>query len=351
MTNYLQNSDLRFAAKGMKVPVRPSVLKRWAIMLSAMVISICCAMIALRCLQLFSDNSIKPAIGCSIYFFSSLVLSLYFLVRWKSERERQRDLFTKPKYILIKMEIPSESILRWMISIFAACFVLLNLATAMVCIYNLPDRSSRPLPGSIFLLISIILISCLFLKLGKERSQYKKQLNNLVGETPNEKPIEESILRLSGAFQQWMVLLSTTIVSFSGVCAAYFCLFTLPDKISRPLTGSLFYLCSALLLISFFVLQWNGEKIGLPDARNIESRKIIIKENFSEKLIKWVMALYAVGFTLLSLAAAILCLFFGLPDKSVRPDAAVMFLFSGLVAISILTFALWRNQPTTKAQL
>jgi hypothetical protein len=32
----------------------------------------------------------------------------------------------------------------------------------------------------------------------------------------------------------------------------------------------------------------------------------------------------------------------------VRPDAAVIFLFSGLSAISILTFALWRNQPSPK---
>jgi small-conductance mechanosensitive channel len=348
MMNNIQNSDLRFVAKGMKAPVSPGGFKRWVTTLSAIAISICCAMLSLRCLQLFSDNSIKPTIGCSIYFFSALVLFLYFLVQRKFEMKPQIDLFTEPRYILINMETLSESILRWMISIFAALFLLLNIATAIVCIYNLPDRSTRPLPGSIFLLISLIFICCLLIKLGKERSQYRKRHNNFVGDTLKEKPIEESVLRLSGAFRQWMVLLSTTIVSFSGVCAAYFCLFTLPDQTSRPFTGSLFYFCSALLLITFFVLQWNGEKIGLPDTRNIESRKIIIKDYFSEKIIKWVMALYAAIFTLLSIAAAILCLFFGLPDKSVRPDAAVIFLFSGLSAISILTFALWRNKPAPK---
>jgi hypothetical protein len=221
----------------------------------------------------------------------------------------------------------------------------------MVCIYSLPDKSSHPLPGSIFVLTSIIFISYLSLKLGRERSKHKKQLINFANDTPNTKPTEDSILRLSGPFQQWIVSLSTTIVSFSGVCAAYFCLFTLPDQIGRPLVGSFFYLCSALILVCFFSLQWKSEKIGLLDTPNIESRKIIIKEYFSEKLIKWVMASYTVGFTLLSVAAAILCLFFGLPDKSVRPDAAVIFLFSGLAAISILTFELWKDQPTIKAQL
>lgn len=349
MTNHLQNSDLRFVVKETKAALRSRRSKRWVTTLSAMAISICCAMLSLRCLQLLSDNSINPAIGYSFYFFSALVLSLYFLVQWKSEMKHQKDLFTESKYILINMETLSESILKWMISIFAACFLLLNIATATVCIYNLPDRSSRPLPGLIFVLVSLIFICCLLLKLVKERSQYKKLQNDIVGSTINKKPIEESVVRLSGAFRHWMVLLSTTIVSFSGVCAAYFCLFTLPDQISRPLTGSLFYLCSAFLLITKFILQWNGEKVGLADTRKKESRKIVIKEYFSEKIIKWVMALYAVGFTLLSLAAAILCLFFGLPDKSVRPDAAVIFLFSGLSAISILTFALWRNQPMLKA--
>lgn len=347
----MQNGDLRIVAKGMNVSLRPGVFKQWATPLSAVAISICCAMLSLRCLQLFSDNSTKPALGCSIYFFSALALFLYFFVQWKFEMKLQIDLFAEPKYILISIENLSESILRWMISFFATCFILLNIATAMVCIYSLPDKSSRPLPGLIFLLISLAFICCLLLKLGKERSQYKKQQNNLVGNTLNAKPIEESILRLPGAFRQWMVLLSTTIVSFSGVCAAYFCLFTLPDKISRPLTGSLFYLCSALLLISFFIFQWRIETVGLPDTRNMGGRKIIIKECFSEKLIKWVMALYVVGFTLLSAAAAIICLFFGLPDKSVRPDAAVIFLFSGLSAMSILTFILWRNRLTRKVLL
>jgi uncharacterized membrane protein len=60
------------------------------------------------------------------------------------------------------------------------------------------------------------------------------------------------------------------------------------------------------------------------------------------------MVIYTVGFALLSIAAAILCLFSGLPDKGVRPDAAVIYLFSGLSVITIITYALWKNHSATK---
>ena len=348
MMNYLQNSDAQFVNERMKIPVRPEAFKQWAIALSSLFLSVCSVLMALRCLQLFSDNSTKPGIGCSIYFFGSVVLFLYFFILWKSDKALRKSLSSETRFVLIKRETLSESILRWVMSIIAIPIVFSNLATAWVCIYKLPGKSSRPLPGLTFLLISITLISCLFLRLGKERSQYKKQLNNHADGIADENPVEESHLRLSGAFRQWVTTIITLTVCTGGVGASFICLLSLPDLTTRPIIGSLFYLISAFILIFYIMLQWKGEKSCLPIEMTSDKRTIILKEYFSEKTIKWTMSIYTVGFALLSIAAAILCLFSGLPDRGVWPDAAVIYLFSGLSVITIITNALWKNQSATR---
>jgi hypothetical protein len=216
---------------------------------------------------------------------------------------------------------------------------------SVACIYYLPDKTSRPLYGAIFVLVSILFICSLFLRLWKKRLQYNKQnpdfISNAVVYDRSEK---DSRTQLSEAIQQWISVASVIVVSFIGVLAAYTCMYSLPDKVSRPFIGSLFYLISAAALGSFFIQQWRGAKSFLAyDIDNMGDR-IIIRECFSEKLRKWILAICVAGYTLLSIATAILCLFFGLPDRSVRPDAAVFFLFSGISAITMLTYSLWKNQ-------
>jgi hypothetical protein len=348
MKNFLQNSDLQFVNERMKIPVKPESFKQWAITLSALFVSLCSVLMALRCLQLFSDNLTKPAIGCSIYFFGTVVLCLYFFILRKYDKAHQKNLSLETRYVFIKRETLSESILRWGMSIIALPIVFSNIAAAWVCIYNLPDKSSRPLPGLTFVLTSIALISCLFLRLGKERSQYKKELINYANGTADENPVEESHLRLSGACWQWVTTIITLTVSTGGVSASFICLLSLPDITTRPVIGSLFYFFSSIILIFYIILRWKGEKACLPIRNISEKRTIILKEYFSEKLIKWIVANYTVGFALLSIAAAILCIFSGLQDKSVRPDAAVIYLFSGLSVITIMTYTLWKNQSVTR---
>jgi len=343
--NYPRSSDLRFVTTGNVVPVKPGAFKRWSITLSTTATSICSAMIGLRCLQPFSDNSIKPITGCLVYLIGTLILWLYFFALWRFTTIYEAELAGKKSFSIEKIESPSDSILRWMISVIAVCFGLLNLATTMVCVYNLPDKTSRPIPGIIFATISTLFVCGLFLRLKKEKEQDKRQLSDHINNAAHELSAKESRIQRSGALQQWIAVVSAIIVSFSGVLASYTCMYSLPDQVSLPFIGSLFYLISASVLGSYFILQWKGEKkIHAYDIHN-GGQKIIIKEYFSEKLIKWMMAIYTMGYTLLSIATAILCLFSGLPDKGVRPDAAVIFLFSGLSVIAILVYVLWKYQP------
>jgi hypothetical protein len=326
-------------------PIEHRTFNRWAMMLSSIAISICSAMIGLRCLQIFGDNSIKPIAGCVVYLIGTLVLCLSFFVQRRSVAKYVKGISEKKSLIIVNIESLSDSILRWLISGIAAIFGLLNIGTAMICIYNLPDKTSRPLYGVIFVLVSILFICSLFLRLWKKRLQYNKQnpdfISNAVVYDRSEK---DSRTQLSEAIQQWISVVSVIVVSFIGVLAAYTCMYSLPDKVSRPFIGSLFYLISAAALGSFFIQQWRGAKSFLAYGIDNMGDRIIIRECFSEKLRKWILAIYVAGYTLLSIATAILCLFFGLPDRSVRPDAAVFFLFSGISAITMLTYSLWKNQ-------
>ena len=307
--NCPKNSGPQIVTRREMDPIGGRAFKRWAAMLSSIAIYICSAMMGLRCLQIFTDNSIKPINGCVVYFIGTSVLSLFFFGQWKSSAIYVDGLSEKKNLIFVTVDSLSDTILRWSISAIAAFFLLLNLATAMVCVYNLPDKTSRPLSGAIFTLVSTLFICGLTMKLGMKRLQYKRQLPDHIHDTINERSVKESRIKPTEAIQQWISAIAVILVSFGGVLAAYTCMYSLPDKVSRPLIGSLFYLISAIVLGSYIILQWKNEKyFHAYDASNM-NQKIIIKEYFSEKLIKWIMAIYATGYTLLSIATAILCIF------------------------------------------
>lgn len=142
-----------------------------------------------------------------------------------------------------------------------------------------------------------------------------------------------------------MVLILTISISFIGILLALVCIYSLPDRSTRPLIGSFFYLLSASILISFLLMQWKKEKAiekkMVYEAKSQEAI-IIVRESLSDKFLKWIIAIFAVFFTSLSIGISLICIF-ALPDGTVQPKAGALYLMSGLFVIGTLVFTVWKN--------
>lgn len=156
--------------------------------------------------------------------------------------------------------------------------------------------------------------------------------------------VKASQLKASGTLKQWVTTLSTIIISFSGVAASLLCLYSLPGESTGPFVGSLFYLISSITLCVYFILQWKADKMIEYRGSNEAGSKVIIRGSLSDKILKWAISVFAALFSILSTGIALICIY-ALPDKTVRPQAGILFLFSGFIVVSILTFTLWKNKP------
>jgi hypothetical protein len=329
-------------------------LQQWIIALFVLVIASGSVVLSLKCLQTLPDDSTKPFIGSLFYLLSSIVLCCYFVFQWKAEKivlgKVKNNACLEAGHKVIVREYLSQKILKWIITIFAVIILLLNIATANVCVYGFPDKTLRPLPKILYMLIGFIVIGILVYKLWKERFGGTSDMIYRPENNIHKITTKETHVGISGILRQGLTTLIVILISFCGVGASFICLYSLPDNSTRPFIGSLFHLFSSLILCFYFVLLWKSEKVILCEAQTeagcITHSKIIGKEFWSGKIIKWATSFFAVFFGLSSIAAAIICIFMGLPDKSVRPDAAVFYLFSGLIVISVLVFTLWENKIT-----
>jgi len=145
----------------------------------------------------------------------------------------------------------------------------------------------------------------------------------------------------SKALRDWVIMLTTVLISFSGISLALMCIYSLPDSSTRPAVGSLFYLFSALPLISYITMQWRKERTAKNNLGNELS--VVSRETISDKIQKWIVTIFALLFTLLSIGVSLICIY-SLPDGSVQAQAGVIYLLSGFAVTGTLVFVVWKNQ-------
>jgi hypothetical protein len=153
--------------------------------------------------------------------------------------------------------------------------------------------------------------------------------------------MSENKSQVTNSFQSWIITFSVLFFSLSGVVIALVCIYALPDKTVRPFEGSLFFCGGSIVLIALLIIHWKKDMAILP------TNQIVVKENLSDKILKWITALFCFGFSLWGLAIALICIY-ALPDKTFQPKTgAVYFLGSAIVMASFL-FAVWKNWITQK---
>lgn len=58
----------------------------------------------------------------------------------------------------VGQESISDIIIKWVVTIFALCFVLLSIGIALICIYALPDHTVQAHAGALYLISGFAVI-------------------------------------------------------------------------------------------------------------------------------------------------------------------------------------------------
>jgi uncharacterized membrane protein YedE/YeeE len=160
----------------------------------------------------------------------------------------------------------------------------------------------------------------------------------------------EFATRSSGGFHNWLITLAIIFLSVFGVILSLICIYSMPNHAVRPAIGAVFYICSAIVIVFLLFLRWRRdiaieEGILLKAIR--ESEKFVIKDSISDKIVKWVVTIYAFFFVLDGLALALICIY-ALPDKTVQPKVGVLYLFAGSIVLASFVFVVWKNWMSEK---
>jgi hypothetical protein len=115
---------------------------------------------------------------------------------------------------------------------------------ALMCIYSLPDGSTRPSVGSLFYLFSALTIIFYLILQWKKEKRIELKLSNEVRTIGRES--------LSDIILKWIAAIFAFMFTFLSIGIALICIYALPDQSVQPRVGVL-YLISGLAVIGTFV--------------------------------------------------------------------------------------------------
>ncbi|MFW6297877.1 MAG: hypothetical protein ACOC03_05165 [Desulfosalsimonas sp.] len=142
--------------------------------------------------------------------------------------------------------------------------------------------------------------------------------------------------QVTNAFQSWIITFSVLFFSLSGVVLALVCIYALPDRTVRPFEGSLFFGAGSIVLIVLLFIRWKKDIAILPN------NQIEVKENLSDKILKWVTSFFCFGFVLCGLAIALICIY-ALPDKTFQPQIGAIYFLGSAIVIASFVVVVWKN--------
>ena len=148
---------------------------------------------------------------------------------------------------------------------------------------------------------------------------------------------------ITSTFQSWIITFSVLFFSLSGVVIALVCIYALPDKTVRPFEGSLFFGVGSIALIALLFLRWKK------DIAILSNNQIEVKENLSDKILKWLTSFFCFGFVLWGLTIALICIY-ALPDKTFQPQTGAIYFLGSAIVIASFVFVVWKNWTSINKQ-
>ena len=153
---------------------------------------------------------------------------------------------------------------------------------------------------------------------------------------------EKSTLQsTTNLLQSWIITLSILFFSFSSAVLALVCIYSLPDKSVKPLEGGLFFLGGTIVLIVLLLFRWKK------DIAISSNNRMIVTENLSDKIIKWITALFCFGYAFWGFTIALICIY-ALPDKTFQPKTGIIYFLGSAIVVASFVFVVWKNWTTKK---
>ena len=75
---------------------------------------------------------------------------------------------------------------------------------------------------------------------------------------------------------------------------------------------------------------------------------LVIQESLSDKILKWIVTIYALSFVISSLSMALICIY-SLPDKTVQAKTGILYFLSGAFVLGVFVFVVWKNWITERS--
>jgi len=145
--------------------------------------------------------------------------------------------------------------------------------------------------------------------------------------------------KYSNLLIQWVVTVSLSIISLSGVILSLACIYALPDRSVNLFAGSFYFFCATFICLALISYSYLKEKNYIKNLINeSNSKEIIFNMGISDKLIKWATILMAFIYILSSVFFSFICIY-ALPNNSSSPTISALFFSCGLFT---LIFLIWR---------
>jgi len=154
-------------------------------------------------------------------------------------------------------------------------------------------------------------------------------------------------IKSSGVLHDWLITIAIIFISIFGVILALICIYALPNQTVKPLSGAAYFICSAVSIGYFLLLRWKKETTIFKE--EAEPGIIIVKETISDKILKWIVTVYALFFVLDGFAVTMICIY-ALPDKTTQPMAGLLYFLSGCIVLATFVFVVWKNGSTKTIQ-
>lgn len=122
---------------------------------------------------------------------------------------------------------------------------------ALMCIYSLPDGSTRPFMGSLFYLFSaLIMIVFLILQWKKEKLTEIK--------LPADEARVSGRESLSDIVLKWIAAIFAFMFTFLSIGIALICIYALPDQSVQPRVGVLYFMSGLAVMGTFVFVVWKN---------------------------------------------------------------------------------------------
>jgi hypothetical protein len=149
---------------------------------------------------------------------------------------------------------------NWILTIFIAVASVFGIILALICIYALPDRSVKPMVGSIFFASAALIIWGLLYYFYKREKFYILQRSK---ENEFSKTQTVYIENISDKILKWVVTLFSILFVLWSFSSALICIYALPDKTVQPIAGTVYFFSGALVLSILIVAtlkNWSSRK-------------------------------------------------------------------------------------------